>query len=154
MKRRSHTPPAQDNWKPIDIERVEIPTIEPETQVGSSLKEESDEEFPICYVEEIPCSDDTATTLERQATDTKRRRLCEDIRTCYVEEMPYEDEGSKRVDVVMMHHTNIASMEEYKVEAEAGKETLGEVVTNKLHAPLLCPAYLDLVFELQGQMVD
>ena len=61
-KRRAHNPLAQDNWKPTDMKRVEIPAIEPETQVGSSLKEEPDEEFPICYVEEIP--DDIVTALE------------------------------------------------------------------------------------------
>jgi hypothetical protein len=136
------------------MKRVEIPAIEPETQMGSSLKEEPDEEFPICYVEETPCLDDIATALEPQATDTKRRRLCEDIPTCYVEEMPYEDEGSKRACVVMMHHTDIVAMDKDKAEAKAGKETSGEAVTNELHAPLLRATHLDLVFELRGQMAD
>jgi hypothetical protein len=154
MKRRAHTPPAQDNWKPTDMKRVEIPTIERETQVGSSLKEEPNEEFPICYVEEIPCPDDIATALEPQETDTKRRRLCKDIPTCYVEEMPCDDECSKRACVVMVHHTDIFAMDRDKAKAEARKETSGEVVTNELHSPLLCASHLDLVFKLRGQMAD
>jgi hypothetical protein len=117
MKRRAHTPLAQDNWKPTDMKRVEIPAIEPETQVGSSLKEEPDEEFPNYYVEEIPCLNDIVTALEPQATDMKRRRLCEDIPNCYVEEIPYEDEGSKRSCVVMVHHTDIAAMDKDKAGA-------------------------------------
>jgi len=112
------------------------------------VKEEPNEEFPICYMEETPCPDDIATASKPQATTTKRRRLCEDIPTCYVEKMPYEDEGSKRACVVMVHHTYIAAIDKDKAEAEAGKETSGEAVTNELHAPLLRAAHLDLVFEL------
>jgi hypothetical protein len=130
------------------MKRAEIPAIEPETKVGSSVKEEPNEEFPIYYMEETPCPDDIATASKPQATTTKRRRLCEDIPTCYVEKMPYEDEGSKRACVVMVHHTYIAAIDKDKAEAEAGKETSGEAVTNELHAPLLRATHLDLVFEL------
>ena len=112
------------------------------------MKEEPDEEFPICYVEEIPCPDDIATALEPQETNTKRRRLCEEIPTCYVEEMPCEDECLKRACVVMVYHTDISTMDKDKAKAEAGKETSGEVVTNELHSPLLCASHLDLLFEL------
>jgi hypothetical protein len=148
MKRRDHTPLAQNNWKPTDMKRVEIPAIVPETKVGSSLKEEPDEEFPNYYIEEVPCLNDIVTALEPQATDTKRRRFCEDIPTFYVEEVPCEDEGWKRARAVMVHHTDIAAMDNDKARAEAGKETSAEVVTNELHAPLLHVTHLDLVFKI------
>jgi hypothetical protein len=154
MERRAHTPPALDNWKPTGMKREEIPATEPDTQAGSCLKEEPEEEFPICYAEEIPCPDDMATTLEPPATEKKRRRLCEDIPTCYVEEVTYEDEVSKSACTVMMHHTDIAAMDEVEARAEVGKDTSGEAVTSELHAPLLRAAHLDLVFELRGQMAD
>ena len=99
------------------MKREEIPATEPDTQAGSCLKEEPEEEFPICYVEEILCLNDIATTLEPQATETKRERLCEDIPTYYVEEVTYEDEVSKIICAVMMHHTDIAAMDEDKARA-------------------------------------
>ena len=94
------------------------------------------------------------TTLEPPATKKKRRRLCEDIPTCYVEEVTYKDEVSKSACIVMMHHTDIAAMDEVEARAEGGKDTSSEAVTNKLHAPLLRAAHLDLVFELRGQMAN
>jgi hypothetical protein len=60
----------------------------------------------------------------------------------------YEDEVTKISCAVMMHHTDIASMNEVEARSEVGKDTSGEAVTSKLHAPLLRAAHLDLVFEL------
>jgi hypothetical protein len=52
------------------------------------------EDFPTCYIEEIPCLEDTPTALEPQAKDKTRGRLCEDIPTCYIEKVIYMDEVS------------------------------------------------------------
>jgi hypothetical protein len=148
MERRAHTPPSLDNWKPTIMKQEEIPTIEPNTQARSCLKEELEEVFPIFYAKEIPCPKHMATTLEPPAIEKKRHSLCEEIPTCYVEEVTYEDEVSKGACVVMMHHTNIAARDEVEARDEVGKDTSSEEVTNELHVPLLRVAHLDLVFEL------
>jgi hypothetical protein len=123
MERRAHSPPALDNWKTTGTKQEEIPATEPDTHAGSCLKEEPEEEFPICYAEEIPCLDDMATTLEPPATKKKRGRLYEDIPTCYVKEVTYEDEVMKSACAVMMHHTEITAMNEVEARAEVGKDT-------------------------------
>jgi hypothetical protein len=86
MKKSAQTPPTMDNWQPTDIKKEENPPTAPETQAGCSFRGKLEEDFPTCYIDEIPYMEDTPTTLELQARDKTRGRLCED--TCYIEEVP------------------------------------------------------------------
>ena len=108
-----------DNWQPTYINKEENPPTGPETQAGSSLRGNIEEDFPTCYIEEIPYTEDTPTALEPQERDKTRGRLCED--TCYIEEVPYMDVVSQMTCAVMVHHTDIAAMDKDEASAEAEK---------------------------------
>ena len=108
-----------DNWEPAYINKEENPPTGPETQAGSSLRGNIEEDFPTCYIEEIPYTEDTPTALEPQARDKTRGRLCED--TFYIEEVPYMDVVSQMTCAVMVHHTDIAAMDKDEASAEAEK---------------------------------
>jgi hypothetical protein len=63
---------------------------------GSCLKGGAVDEFPTCYVEETPCPEDFATTLEPQATEPETQagsglkgEPAEEFPICYVEEIPW-----------------------------------------------------------------
>jgi hypothetical protein len=131
------------------------------------LKEGSEEEFPICYVEETPCSEDFATTSEPQATEPATQVgsglkgvIAEEFSICYVEEIPCSDEyiPTCHVEKVMNDdealNSACAGMNMDEARAEAGNETLSEAVTSDLHGPLLRVEHLALVFELRGHMAD
>jgi hypothetical protein len=154
MEEHAQTPPTLDNWQPTGITQEENPPTAPETLAGSSMRGRLEEDFPTCYVEEIPYTEDT------QARDNTRGRLCEDFPTCYVEEVPYMDVVSQGTCAVTVHHTDIAAMEKDEASAEAGTVIPGEADTKGMHArsgaqpPFLHVAHLDLVFELRGQMAD
>jgi hypothetical protein len=66
---------------------------------------------------------------------------------------------SQRTCAVMVHHTDIASMDKDEASAEAEKGNPSEVDTKGMHAcsgahpTFLHAAHLQLVFELRGQMV-
>jgi hypothetical protein len=98
--------------------------------------------------------------MEPQARDKTRGRLCEDLPTCYIEEVPYMIVVSQRTCAVMVHHTDIASMDKDEASAEVEKSNAGEADTKGMHArsgdhPLfLHAAHLERVFELRGKMVD
>jgi hypothetical protein len=132
----------------------------PKTQARSSLRGKIEEDFPTYYIEEIPYTEDTPTSLEPQARDKTRGRLYEDIPTCYIEEVPYMIVVSQRTCAVMVHHTDIASMDKDKASTEEEKGNIGEADTKGMHArsgahpTFLHVAHLELVFELQGKMVD
>jgi len=89
MEKIAYTLAALDNWQPTYIKKEENPPTGPETQARSILRGNIEEDFPTCYIEEIPYTEDTPTALEPQARDKTRGRLCED--TCYIEEVPYMD---------------------------------------------------------------
>jgi len=160
MEKITHTPPTLDNWQPTDIKKEENPPTTPETQAGSSLRGNLEEDFPTYYIEEIPYTQDTPTTPEPQERDKTRGRLCEDLPTCYIEEVPYMIVVSQRTCVVMVHHTDITSMDKDEASAEAERGIPSEADTKGMHAcsgahpPFLHPAHLELVFDLRGQMVD
>jgi hypothetical protein len=122
MEERAQTPPAQlslsDNWQPTGTTQEENPPTAPETQARSSMRGRLDEDFPTCYVEEVPYTENTLTALEPQARDNTRGRLCEDFPTCYVEEVPYMDVVSQGTCAVMVHHTDIAAMDKDEASAE------------------------------------
>jgi phage FluMu protein Com len=160
MENIVHTPPALDNWQPTNIKKEENPTTAPKTQPGSSLMGNLEEDFPTCYIEEIPYTEDTPTALEPQARDKTRGRLSEDLPTCYIEEVPYMIVVSQRTYAVMVHQIDIASMDKDEASAEAEKGNPGEADTKGMHArsgahpPFLHTAHLELVFQLRGQMAD
>ena len=108
-----------DNWQPTYINKEENAPTGPKTQDGSSLRGNIEEDFPTCYIEEIPYTKDTPTALEPQARDKTRGRLCED--TFYIEEVPYMDVVSQMTCAVMVHHTDIAAMDKDEASAEAEK---------------------------------
>jgi hypothetical protein len=130
----AHNPPGLDNWRPTDIKNEENTPTAPETQAGSSLRGNIEEDFPTCYIEEIPYMEDTPTALEHEARDKTRGRLYEDISTCYIEEVPYMDVVSQRTCAVMVHHTDIASMDKDKASAEGKKGNPSEADTKGMHA--------------------
>jgi hypothetical protein len=183
MEERAQTPPEQlslsDNWQPTGTTQEENPPTALETQARSSMRGRLDEEFPTCYVEEVPYTENTLTALEPQARDNTRGRLCEEFPTCYVEEVPYMDVVSQGTCAVMVHHTDIAAMDkgegsadteavipgeadtkETKVTPGEGDETPTPTPNRTVHGhsgappPFLHAAHLDLVFELRGQMAD
>jgi hypothetical protein len=82
--------------KPVIERSTHTLAIEPVAQAGSCLKGGSEEEFPIFYVEETPCPEDFATTLEPQATEPETQagsalkgEPAEEFPICYVEEIPW-----------------------------------------------------------------
>jgi hypothetical protein len=54
MENISYTPTTLDNWQPTYINKEENPPTGPETQAGNILRGNIEEDFPPCYIEEIP----------------------------------------------------------------------------------------------------
>jgi hypothetical protein len=91
--------------EPATERSAHTPAIEPELQAGSCLKGVSEEEFPIFYVEEIPCPEDIATTPEPQATEPETQagsglkgEPAEEFPICYVEEIPCPDDSATTLE--------------------------------------------------------
>jgi hypothetical protein len=160
MEKIAHTPSALDNWQPTDIKKEENPSTAPETQAGSSLRGKPEEDFPTCYIEEIAYTEDTPTALEPQARDKTRGRLYDNLPTCYIEEVPYMIVVLQRTCEVMVHHTDITSMDKDEASTKAEKGNPGEAEKKGMHArsgahpTFLHAVHLELVFELRGQKVD
>ena len=106
------------------VTTLEPQATEPKTQVGSGLKEEPAEEFPIFYVEEIPWQGDYNPTH-------------------HVEKAMSDDEDQNSVCIEMNVDEARAGM-----NMEVGNETFSKVVNNDLHGPLLRVEHLDIVFKL------
>jgi hypothetical protein len=131
------------------------------------------DEFPTCYVEEVPYTENTLAALEPQARGNMRGGLCEEFPTCYVEEVPYMDLVSQGTYTVIEHHEDITAMDkgvgntgtevvtpgkaatrEMKFALGEGDETLSPPPNQAMHGhtgappPFLHATHMDLVFEL------
>jgi hypothetical protein len=157
--------------EPVTKQSMHTLAIEPVAQAGSCLKGGFEEEFPIFYVEETPCPEDFATTLDPQANEPEthagsalKGEPAEEFPTYYVEEIPWpsdyiptchtekvrnDDEALNSVCAGMNVDEARAGM-----NVEVGNETFGKEAANDLHGPLLCAEHLALVFELRGHMAD
>jgi hypothetical protein len=137
-------------------------------------------EFPTCYVEETPCPEDFATTLEPQATEPETQarsdlkgKPAKEFPICYVEEIPWlgdynptrhakkvmsDDEARNSACTEMNVDEAKTGMNvevaKARMNMEVGNETFNKAINNDLHSPLLCAEHPTLVFELQGHMTN
>jgi hypothetical protein len=118
---------------------LEPQATDPKTQARSDLKGEPAEEFPICYVEEIPWSGDYNPTRHAEKVmnnDEARNSACAEMNVDEARAEMNVDEARAGMNV------------------EVGNETFDEAVNNDLHGLLLHAEHLALMFKLQGHMVD
>jgi hypothetical protein len=114
----------------------------PEIQVGSGLKGEPADEFPLCFVEEIPWTGDYSPTSHAEKATSE-----DEVRDNACAEMNVDKTRAEmNVDVARAGLNVIEARAGMNVEV--GNETFDEAGNNDLHGPLLRAEHLALVFKL------
>ena len=120
----------------------------PEIQVGSGLKGEPADEFPLCFVEEIPWTGDyspTSHVVQVTIEDEAQEKVC-------VEGNADETRPGMKEEAVGAELTEIEAR--VGMNMEVGNEIFDDAGVHDLHGPFLRAEHLALVFELRGHMAD